>query len=231
MRKLIAFVLLVIVASGCNKGRLRPVPIPYYFKNVLFLGNSLTFAPPGHTHVWDGYWGMAATVQDSDYVHILTRKFVALNPGCVTAVQNTSEFEIHTSVYDFDTELKSYRDNKPDLIIIQMGEEVAAGFDRAYFNQRYAELLAYLRTGNPKVEIFAFGSFWTGRSAVDSIMRHYTPFISLSNLGRDRSNYAWGTFPDSTVQAHPGNKGMKAISTMMWRGIDSLRQTLDARDK
>lgn len=231
LKKLISFILLVIVASACNKDKLRPVQIPYYFKNVLFLGNSLTLAPPGETHVWDGYWGMAATVQDSDYVHILSQKLVALNPACVTTVLNVSEFEIHTTEYDFDTELKSCRDSKPDLIIIQMGEEVAPDFDRAYFNKRYADLIAYLRAGNPQVKIFAAGSFWTGRSAVDTIMRRYTPFVSLSYLGRNMSNYAWGTFPDSTVQAHPGNKGMKAISAVIWRGVDSLRRTIDARDR
>lgn len=231
LKKLFAFALMVVVIAGCVKKALRPVPIPYYFSNVLFLGNSLTLAPPGPTRVWENTWGMAASAADSDYVHLLTAKFKAVNSNCVTAVQNMAEFEIHNNLYDFDTELKSYRDSKPDLIIIQMGEEVRANFDRKAFEKRYVDLLAYLRTGNPKVNIYAAGSFWTGRDAVDSIMRRYTPFVSLSYLGRDMSNYAWGTYPDTTVQSHPGNKGMRAISNVIWRGVDSLRKTIDARNK
>lgn len=228
MKKLIVFsLLLIIIEVGCIKKNIRPVPKPFYFSNILFLGNSLTLAPPGPTRVWENNWGMAATAADSDYVHILTRKFLALNSNCVTAIQNTSEFEIHNADYDFDTELKSYRDRKPDLIIIQMGEEVPADFDRQVYEQRYADLIAYLKNGNPKVHIFAAGSFWTGREAFDTIMSRHSPFVSLSYLGRDISNYAFGTYPDSTVQSHPGNKGMRAISDVIWHGVDSLRKSLD----
>jgi lysophospholipase L1-like esterase len=231
LKKLVVFALLGIIIGGCVKRTpLRPVPIPYYFSKVLFLGNSLTLAPPGPTRVWDNNWGMAASAADSDYVHRITRKLLIQNSNCVVEVQNTAEFEIHNNLYDFDTELKSYRDSKPDLIIIQMGEEVPANFDHAVFEKRYADLLAYLKTGNPGVHIFAAGSFWTGRDAVDEIMKRYTPFVSLSYLGLDNSNYAWGTYSDITVQAHPGNKGMRAISNAIWRGVDSLRKTLDARN-
>jgi hypothetical protein len=39
---------------------------------ILFLGNSLTLHGPKPEIKWTGNWGMAASAQDKDYVHLLT---------------------------------------------------------------------------------------------------------------------------------------------------------------
>lgn len=208
----------------CRKS-LPPAKREYYFQNVLFLGNAITLAPPGPAYQWTGNWGMAATVADSDYVHIVTRKLRGPAPNCLIAIKNIDEFEFHFNSYDIGTELRASLDSKPDLVVVRIGENVDPDFDREAFNKRYAALINYIKSNDPNATIFAVGSFWSGKAAVDTIMKRYSAYASLSKLGQDMSNYSWGMYPNKSVQLQPCNKGMKAIAGVIWNGIDSLRKT------
>ncbi len=48
---------------------------------ILFLGNSLTLHGPKPEIQWTGNWGMAASAQDKDYVHLLTAAINARTGG------------------------------------------------------------------------------------------------------------------------------------------------------
>src|SRR4051812_102045 len=51
---------------------------------ILFMGNSITLNAPLPERGWHGNWGMAATAEDSDYVHqtvrLLKEKGLDLDP-------------------------------------------------------------------------------------------------------------------------------------------------------
>ncbi|WP_214070567.1 SGNH/GDSL hydrolase family protein [Mucilaginibacter sp. dw_454] len=226
LKKIIPLVVVTLFVIACKKTTLPAIKRQYYFSNVLILGNSITRAKTDPVYSWTGNWGMAATVADSDYVHILSRKFLALNNRCDTAATNIAGFEIFPEAYSIDDSLRSYRDSKPDLIIIRIGEDVPADFDSVVFNKRYSDLITYFKTGNPDVHIYAVGSFWTGRTAIDNVMKKYSAFVSLSKLGEDMSNYSWGLYPNPDVQFHPSNKGMREIAAVIWKGVDSIRNTI-----
>jgi len=44
---------------------------------ILFLGNSITLHGPAPKIGWEGNWGMAASSQQKDFVHLLTSKIAA----------------------------------------------------------------------------------------------------------------------------------------------------------
>jgi hypothetical protein len=191
--------------------------------NILILGNSITQASANPAIGWNNNWGMAATAADSDYVHRLTVQFVKKNSNCKVTAFNIAAFETSFASYDLDANLKTYRDSKPDLLIIRIGENVQDGFDATTFDTKYAALIAYFKSVNPTLQVYAFGSFWPGKSAVDNIMNKYSPFLSLSFLGNDLTNYSFGLWADSGIQDHPCDKGMSLISQAIWQQVGTLK--------
>jgi hypothetical protein len=223
--KVLAAILVLLTVAACTKQAAvtgTSVSIPY--ANVLILGNSITYSPPNTSLNWAGSWGMAATAANRDYVHLLTARFQQVNTKCVVQAKNIAAFETNYNTYDFDAELKSYRDSKPDLLILRIGENVPTSFDSVAFAKRYRALIAYMQAGNPQMKIFAAGSFWPDHGYIDAVMNRYTPFISLSGLGTDRSNYSYDrTDLAAAVQQHPCDKGMKAISDMIWGSVQTMK--------
>lgn len=221
---LLAFVLM---AFGCKKGNNASpaVVMQHPFSNVVILGNSITYAPANPSIGWNANWGMAASAPEKDYVHLLTAKFKQQNANANVSTKNIADFEVNYSTYDFDTELKSYRDNKPDLLILRIGENVQSTFDSMLFAKRYQALIAYMRTNNPQLKVLAVGSFWSepNKDYINNIMGRYTPYISLSSLSTDFSNYAFDMKDVSDgVKQHPGDKGMQAIADMIWAKVVTM---------
>lgn len=186
------------------------------FKKILILGNSITHTSPNPSIGWYGDWGMAATVQDSDYVHILERNFKLQNDSAKVETVNILPFEVDCEHYDL-TQLQKYRDAKPDFIIIRIGENVPGKIDLNLFERRYTALVNYLKTDNPDVLILGGGSIWG--SIVDNVMANHPPFISLKAIVQDPSNFSYGLFADPGIQAHPCNKGMRNMAAILWDAV------------
>jgi hypothetical protein len=191
---------------------------------VLILGNSITYTAANPSLGWNGSWGMAATAADSDYVHRLTVKFQQINNNCKVTALDILPFEPDFATYNLDSALLTYKNTNPDLVIIRIGEDVPDGFDTALFDTKYAALVNYFKASNPNVKIFAAGSFWAGKDAVDAIMKKYSPFLSLSYLSSDPTNESYGLYSSPGIEQHPSNKGMKAISDAIWPQLVALGQ-------
>src|ERR1700754_71493 len=215
----------VIITDLSNKGQIATTATAQSgFSNILILGNSITQASANPSIGWNNNWGMAATAADSDYVHRLTVQFDKKNSKCKVTAFNIASFETGFANYDFDANLKAYRDSKPDLLIIRIGENVQDGFDATLFDIRYAALVTYFKRANPAIQVYAFGSFWPSKGVVDDIMKKSSPFLSLSYLGNDRRNYSFGLWVDSGIQNHPSNKGMRLISNAIWQRVGTLNK-------
>lgn len=227
MKKVIAFLVLLSVVIACKKGNnaAKEVVMGHPFTNVVILGNSITYAPQNPGIGWNANWGMAASAPEKDYVHLLAAKFKQQNSSANVSAKNVAEFEINYATYDFDAELKTYRDSKPDLLILRIGENVQSSFDSVLFAKRYQALIAYLKTDNPQLKVLAVGSFWSepNKDYINNIMGRYTPYISLGSLSTDLSNYAFDRKGVSDgVKQHPGDKGMQAIADMIWAKVVTM---------
>ena len=212
-------ILLLTVLSSCEKSlNTTPVDADPLFKydNILILGNSITAAPENKAIGWNANWGMAASKPEFDFVHLLGVKFINSNPAAKVVAKNIAAFEVDYNKYDINKELSAYLSNKPDLVIIRIGENVsqeAIGFDT-----RYEDLIAFIKSENPNVRIIGVGSFW-GNDAADKVMAASGEFITLKPLGADMSNYAWGLYENHDIASHPSDKGMKAIADLIWSAI------------
>lgn len=212
----VALIALIIVFSSCKKNK----PAPSY--RVVVLGNSITYAPANPSIGWNSNWGMAASALDSDYVHILTRRLKSGNASNELMSKNIAAFESEFDTYNIAANLQTYRDFKPDLLILRIGENVTRKTDSVLFAQKYVELLNYFRSANPDIKILAVGSVWPEREMSDKVLKKNSYYVSLAAMHTELSFFAFGLFTDPGVQSHPSNKGMRYISDRIWDGAVQL---------
>lgn len=84
---------------------------PSAIRRVLFLGNSITLHGPKADIGWAGDWGMAASSEEKDYVHLVTRA-LAQHTGSTPQilVRNIADFERGYATYDVDGQMKALAD-------------------------------------------------------------------------------------------------------------------------
>ena len=196
---------------------------------VLFLGNSITLHGPAPKIGWNGNWGMAASAQEKDYVHLLLTRIAKSAGGKpVVMARNIADFERGFADFKVQEGLKEALAFEADLIIVAIGENVAAlptDAAKARYAAAFSNLLAELKKcGRPTLLVRS--QFWAN-PAKDEIMKRACAdaggiFVDNSQLGRDESNYARAErkIEHAGVAGHPGDKGMQAIADALWNAIE-----------
>ncbi len=195
---------------------------------VLFLGNSITLHGPAPKIGWTGNWGMAASTQEKDYVHLLLDRIAKVAGGQPkVVVRNIADFERKLTDFNLSEGLTAELAFEADLIIVAIGENVSpltTDQAKAKYKSAFTNLLAELKKqGRPN--FLVRGSFWAD-PAKDQIMKDAVEdvggvFVDNSKLGGDESNYARSErkIEHSGVAAHPGDKGMQAIADALWSAV------------
>lgn len=206
---------------SCSKKEVKKAPDSSIAHKVLILGNSITYAPANPTEGWNCSCGMAASTVEKDFVHLLTARFKILNNNTTVDAVNIAEFERNFDTYDFN-KLQAYRDAKPDIIILRIGENVLRENEAVLFEAKYVELLNYLKVNNTGVKILAAGSVWPNHNLANTVMSNHSTYISLISLQNDFSNFAFGMYTNPGIADHPSDKGMRSISDQIWAEIQKL---------
>ncbi len=189
-------------------------------KTVVVLGNSILRHSPKPEIGWYGDWGMAASVRDSDFVHLLIKDIHSVDPSVVVKYKNIADFERNFENYPL-SDLDSLRN--PDLLIVKIAENVndqkALKDD---FIVHYDRLIRYLSPGERSVKVIADG-FWSNEN-INRLIREYAtakkyPYVTLTSLSKDSTNMAVGKFSHKGVAAHPSDKGMRLIEQEIWNHI------------
>lgn len=195
---------------------------------VLFLGNSITLHGPAPKIGWNGNWGMAASVPEKDYVHVLVDRIAKSAGGKPTVlVKNIADFERGLTDFNLKEGLKEALAFEADLIVIAIGENVAAlatDAAKAKYSAAFSGLLAELKQhGRPTILVRS--QFWAN-PAKDEIMKKVCAgaggiFVDNSKLGGDETHYARAErkIEHGGVAGHPGDKGMRAIADALWSAI------------
>ena len=206
------------------------------FQRVLFLGNSITKHGPKEDIGWTGNWGMAASSEERDYVHLVTAGLstYAKSP-CETMVQNIAGFERNYATYNLKSQLEDAREFQPDLVILAIGENVPkldSDEAKADFESSVLTLLNGLKRASDPV-IIVRSSFWANE-AKDGVLRKVCEevdgiFVSIDELDSDESNFARAErdFSHKGVAAHPGDKGMKAIADAILAAVPTKQSKAD----
>ena len=221
MHRLIVSLAALLCFASAASGQAKP-------QKILFVGNSITKHGPKADIDWHGNWGMAATSEDKDYVHVVT-KALAAKQGATPEimVKNVADFERTHATYDIAGKFADAAAFKADLIILCIGENVPA-LKTPETQARYqAQVTAALKTlkSNPTAAVIVRSSFWPN-VAKDDAMRQACEavggtFVDISALAKDEQNYARSERPykHAGVGNHPGDRGMAAIAEAIVKAV------------
>jgi hypothetical protein len=199
---------------------------------ILFLGNSITLHGPYVGWSLDGHWGMAASEESKDYVHLLAGKLDAATGGSLALacpnplpdvwhdddplpdrsgnIQNIYDvFEQNYNTWD-NARIQNQLAAQPDIVVLQFGENLVSG-TTAELATALDDLLTGLQNaGNP--HIFVTSHIIGSNAAVDAIKRlacaedpSHRVFVDLNGLA-DLSGEA----------GHPNDAGMAIIADTLY---------------
>ncbi len=236
-----------LIPYGCTKFRVSMFPVSAgdevkrtAIRKVLFLGNSITLHGPKADIGWTGNWGMAASSEDKDYVHLVADG-IAKHTGNRPQIQvrNIADFERNYSTYDVDAQLPELSAFDPDLVILAIGENVPAlesAEAKSQFKAGVQRILGCaLARRHPLVLVRS--SFWP-EAARDQVLREVSQeagavFVDAGPLGREPANAARAerSFTHEGVAIHPGDRGMKALADAILQSLfpAASSQLLDQR--
>ena len=202
------------------------------FGKIAHLGNSICKHPI--TSFWWGFWGMAATVRENDYVHRFLAKYQTINASATTEALNIADWEVNHTTYN-RTNIDSTI-NGSDLIVVRIGENVTYS---ANFKAEFKNLINYIISKEPQATILIGGTFWYSAEK-DTDMKAVADelgitFVSMQGLDTP-SNRAtlstqvygddnqWHTISDGGsiaqgVADHPSDAGMEAIAQRLFIGL------------
>ena len=208
-----------------NTNTLRYYGNPSAPKRILIVGNSITRHGPLASIGWNCDWGMAASAEEKDYVHLLLNKWRDCGEDVFLCVKQAADWEV--AVNQGKPDLSEYRplaSFSADVVIFRLAENIGGGIDREYFGRCLREFL--LAVAPPSAQILLTTSFWENEPVNAELRalaseRGYA-LAELAPLGADRSMKAYGAFEHEGVCAHPSDRGMEAIAEAIFSAYLTL---------
>lgn len=193
------------------------------------LGNSVTANEL--SELWWSNWGMAATTEENDYVHIVSRWLEGQSEKPVTTtVLDIKKWEVAPDRMAALDDYDKYFNEHTDLVTLQTGENIVEGKETLPVD--YPALLQRIKEKAPNAQILVLGEVLWPKEDIESA-KHAAcdqtgiPFIDVSDF---RAAYEEGTFRSSlgaevygsdgnihaidneVVAAHPNDEGMANIA-------------------
>jgi len=201
---------------------------------ILFLGNSITLHGVHEPYGWLNYCGMAASVPEKDYVHQLVARIDAVTGGHLRIspsddaepanIINVADILERQYVTYTNDRLRKQIDSKPDLVILQFGENTPReGFDPAAFKTAVQTLTDGLQDSS-NAQMFVVSQLLGAGGALDDTKREvcaedpsHRVFVDLSDFGKDPTNLARSEpYYTGIITGHPGDKGMARIAEALF---------------
>lgn len=211
----------------------KPRVMKRVYPKYLSLGDSITFSPYNASIGWYGNWGMKASAQEKDFVHLTIQQLQAANPA--NAVEHYSSYGAHQAggkITDVLAKIDTFKGYRADLITLQIGENDGT-LTVEEFRAKYAELLDLLLDNMPCPRIFCFG-VWSSSSSyapdtrqfqLEAVMKlecdaRAIPFRSLKAVATNPLCHDPGGGP---IDWHPNDAGMQGYADLFW---DAMRAEL-----
>lgn len=184
-------------------------------KRVLFLGNSITLHETAPNIGWNYNWGMAASSEENDYVHIVLKGLREKYGKVSHCVVNIGEWEKNYFQDGVIEKFKGAREFAANTVIFRLGENVCRDRFDEYPLTGYMRAFIEYFTGSAK-KVVVTDTFWE-HSYICDVLRELAKekgyeFVTICDLGEQDENKAIGLFEHAGVAGHPGDLGMKRIA-------------------
>ncbi|MBQ8526413.1 MAG: copper amine oxidase N-terminal domain-containing protein [Clostridia bacterium] len=204
------------------------------YPRILITGNSITRHAPSTSLGWNGNYGMAASSESNDFVHILIKKVREIHPNAVFCIVQAAQWERGYNDEGIYNNYATAPDFRPDVVIYRLGENVKDEYLAQ--NDLLPAINSYLRFLTSKSEDVKYvftTNFWKDE-AVDNATRAAAQAkgveaIEIGHLGDDDMYKAKGLFSHSGVANHPGDAGMQAIADAIWTQLEGIVRAIPAK--
>ncbi|MBE7025990.1 MAG: hypothetical protein E7410_00270 [Ruminococcaceae bacterium] len=192
-------------------------------KRVMFVGNSITLHGIRPQIGWYGEWGMAASAQEKDYVHLLMSDIRKIDSEAAFCTCQVSGWEQNYKEKNDDFTLYESASNfGADIIVLRFIENVKKDdYDSELFLKGFDALVKFLDK-EKKAKLIITTAFWHHPGDDDLRMyakEHNIPCVELGDLGDDDKMKATGLFEHKGVAHHPGDEGMRAIADRVMKAL------------
>lgn len=194
---------------------------PEASEKILFVGNSITLHDVKPEIGWLNFWGMAASAEEKDYVHLLKQKLSEKKPGAVSAVLQVAAWERNwTAAPETFETFGEARAWQADRIVARFSENTPPeGLDERAYAEAVVRFLRWL-DGGEKAKFLVTDGFWPSEKKDTAMFLAAqelgAQFVSLRDLGTMDEMKAIGLFTHTGVAAHPGDRGMEEIARRIW---------------
>ena len=214
-----------------SEGQLKNVPW-LYFENyytkglkILFVGNSITRHRVKEDIGWFHNWGMAASAEEKDYVHLCMAQIRKAVPDATYGLCMGSEWERNWPTGDETlSRFEDARNFGADIIIMRLVENCPKPvYEKELFAKQYDTLIRYLNPTGKAFVVITTG-FWphpADEAIREVASRNGYPLCELNDLCVPEMK-AIGLFEHPGVAAHPGDKGMEEIAERLFHTIKHM---------
>ena len=205
---------------------------------MLFLGNSIALCGPYNDWVPNANWGMAASAEGKDYVHLVAGAITArtgcklrlvptvglsrwypgdaVNIGDANIINIADLFERNYATWD-NVRLQTQIDAKPDIVVLQFGENMSDVNLPQFKAALHSLMTALKKRSNP--HIFVIGFILGANPAIDAIKKEvcakdpsHRVFVDMSRLQNPKYIGQFG---------HPSDEGMKEIADLLLNAMET----------
>lgn len=192
-------------------------------KEFLVIGNSLTFHGRLDSIGWLNNWGLAASAESNDWVHLL-QYYISQDQGKEAKLNILSNVDLPWIDREWDRITDAIKKQNNEIIFIEIGDNALDTYFKNY-EKPYRKLLNFIKKNStaPVIMLSTWRFSTTHGVAADTkiekLAKEYGySYINISHLFKNKKNQAAN---DSICQKpstnrhvcwHPGDQGMRAIA-------------------
>lgn len=187
---------------------------------ILIVGNSITRHGPKEDIGWTFDHGMAASVPEKDYVHLLYGMLVKSGYDVLVRVRQGAVWEREfSSPSTVEEEFREDRAFNADVVVFRLGENIPVGMQKG----TKVALEKFIEYICPKTGQAVFTTCFWKNPLVDDAIRQVAKERNEQcveiNCERD-DQMALGLFWHKGVAMHPGDKGMQMIADRIFPAVE-----------